>query len=95
MTSQISSKRRLINRIVKKRLEKLGVRVGIVTGAVPSKKRQAVVDKFQEGEYDVILGNIMALIQHLVVDGSIESRMAVALLEKMGIIHDTLDRRDD
>ena len=120
---------------IKERLEKLGIRVGIVTGAVPSKKRQAVVDKFQDGKYDVILGNIMAmgvgftltrarfvvfaeldwvpalieqaedrawrhgqlnavLIQHLVVDGSIESRMAVALLEKMGVIAETLDNRD-
>jgi len=119
---------------IKDRLEKLGLRVGVVTGSVPSKKRQAVVDAFQEGEFDVIIGNIMAmgvgftltrarfvvfaeldwvpalieqaedrawrhgqlnavLIQHLVVDGSIESRMAVALLEKMGVIAETLDSR--
>lgn len=119
---------------IKDRLENAGIRVGIVTGAVPSKKRQEVVDDFQDGKYDVILGNILAmgvgftltrarfvvfaeldwvpamieqaedrawrhgqlnavLVQHLVVDGSIEARMAIALLEKMGVIHATLDSR--
>jgi len=119
---------------IQSRLEDAGIRVGIVTGAVPSKKRQQVVDDFQDGKYDVILGNILAmgvgftltrarfvvfaeldwvpamieqaedrawrhgqvnavLIQHLVVDGSIESRMAIALLDKMGVIHATLDSR--
>lgn len=120
---------------VQKRLVDAGISVGIVTGSVPSKKRQQVVDDFQEGKTDVILGNILAmgvgftltrarfvvfaeldwvpalieqaedrawrhgqlnavLVQHLVVDGSIESRMALALLDKMGVIHDTLDSRD-
>lgn len=114
------------------RLEKAGIRVGVVTGAVAPNKRQAVVDQFQDGEIDVIIGNILAmgvgftltrarfvvfaeldwvpalieqaedrawrhgqknavLIQHLVVDGSIESRMAMALLEKMGVIFEALD----
>lgn len=114
------------------RLEKLGVRVGIVTGKVSPNKRQAVVDQFQDGEIDVIIGNILAmgvgftltrasivvfaeldwvpalieqaedrawrhgqlnavLIQHLVVDGSIEARMAIILLAKMGVIYEALD----
>jgi hypothetical protein len=34
------------------------------------------------------------MIQHLVVDGSIESRMAIALLEKMGVIFAALDERE-
>jgi hypothetical protein len=121
--------------VIKERLEKAGISVGIVTGSVASNKRQAIVDDFQDGKYDVILGNIIAmgvgftltrarfvvfaeldwvpalieqaedrawrygqinavLVQHLVVDGSIEARMAIALLEKMGVIHVTLDHRD-
>lgn len=120
---------------IRERLEKEGVKVGVVTGAVPSNKRQQIVDDFQDGKYDVILGNILAmgvgftltrawtvvfaeldwvpamieqaedrawrhgqknavLVQHLVVDGSIEARIALALLDKMGVIHDTLDSRD-
>lgn len=114
------------------RLTKLGVRVGVITGKVPPNKRQAVVDKFQDGELDVVIGNILAMgvgftmtrarfvvfaeldwvpalieqaedrawrngqlnavmIQHLVVDGSIESIMAIKLLEKMGVIFEALD----
>lgn len=121
---------------LKKRLESAGMTVGVVTGSVASEKRQKVVDDFQNGLYDVILGNIMAmgtgftltrasivvfaeldwvpaqieqaedrawrhgqrnavLIQHIVVDGSIEARMASALLHKMGIIRATLDSRDE
>ena len=116
-----------------KRLEKAGVRTGIVTGAVHPDKRQAVVDSFQDGEIDVIIGNIAAmgvgftltrasivvfaemawvpalleqaedrawrhgqknavLIQYLIVDGSIESRLAQSVLEKMGVIFDALDK---
>jgi SNF2 family DNA or RNA helicase len=119
---------------LKTRLEKAGIRVGIVTGKVSPNKRQAVVDAFQEGEIDVIIGNILAmgvgftltrasivvfaeldwvpamieqaedrawrhgqlnavLIQHLVVDGSIEARMAITLLAKMGVIYEALDER--
>lgn len=119
---------------LKDRLTKAGIRVGVVTGAVSANKRQAVVDQFQDGEIDVIIGNILAmgvgftltrgrfvvfaeldwvpalieqaedrawrhgqlnavLIQHLVVDGSIESRMAMTLLEKMGVIFEALDER--
>ena len=119
---------------LQKRLEGMGMRVGIVTGSVAPNKRQKIVDDFQDGVYDVILGNIMAmgtgftltrasivvfaeldwvpaqieqaedrawrygqknavLIQHLVVDGSIEARMAMALLDKMGIISAALDSR--
>lgn len=119
---------------LQERLEKMGMRVGIITGSVSPNKRQKVVDDFQDGLYDVILGNIMAmgtgftltrasivvfaeldwvpaqieqaedrawrhgqlnavLIQHLVVDGSIEARMAEALLDKMGVIRATLDNR--
>ena len=120
---------------LKERLEKAGMNVGVVTGSVPSDKRQKIVDDFQDGVYDVIVGNIMAmgtgftltrasivvfaeldwvpalieqaedrawrfgqknavLIQHLVVDMSIEARMVAALLHKMGIIKRTLDSRD-
>lgn len=120
---------------LKERLEKAGIRVGVVTGAVSANKRQAVVDQFQNGEIDVIIGNILAMgvgftltrarfvvfaeldwvpalieqaedrawrhgqlnavmIQHLVVDGSIESRMAQALLQKMGVIFEALDERE-
>ena len=122
-------------RSIKERLEKKGIRVGVITGDVPAAKRQDVVDDFQDGKLDVILGNIIAmgvgftltrarfvvfaeldwvpamieqaedrawrhgqlnavLVQHLVVDGSIEGRMAIALLEKMGIIKETLDSRN-
>jgi len=117
---------------LKERLEKSGIRVGIVTGKVPPKKRQVIVDSFQNGEIDVIIGNILAMgvgftltrarfvvfaeldwvpamieqaedrawrhgqdcaviVQHLVVDGSIEARMAIALLVKMGVIYEALD----
>lgn len=121
---------------LKERLEKVGMSVGVVTGSVPSDKRQKVVDDFQDGVYDVIVGNIMAMgtgftltrasfvvfaeldwvpaqieqaedrawrhgqknavwVQHLVVDTSIEARMAAALLHKMGVIKRTLDNRDE
>lgn len=117
---------------IKERLEKKGIRVGVITGDINPDKRQDIVDAFQNGELDVILGNIIAmgvgftltrarfvvfaeldwvpamieqaedrawrhgqlnavLVQHLVVDGSIESRMAIALLEKMGVIKEALD----
>lgn len=116
------------------RLTKSGLRVGIITGKVPPNKRQAVVDKFQDGELDVVIGNILAMgvgftmtrarfvvfaeldwvpalieqaedrawrngqlnavvVQHLVVDGSIEAMMAIRLLEKMGVIYEALDAR--
>lgn len=116
----------------KARFEKKGYRVGVITGDVHPDKRQDIVDAFQDGELDVIIGNIMAMgvgftltrarfvvfaeldwvpalieqaedrawrhgqlnavmVQHLVVDGSIEGRMAIALLEKMGIIKEALD----
>lgn len=120
---------------IKERLEKNGVRVGVVVGDVPANKRQGIIDKFQDGEYDVILGNIMAmgvgytltrarivvfaeldwvpsmieqaedrawrhgqknavLVQYLIVDGSIEARMAMAIIEKMEAIYEALDDRD-
>jgi hypothetical protein len=116
------------------RLTKSGLRVGVITGKVPPNKRQAVVDKFQDGELDVVIGNILAMgvgftmtrarfvvfaeldwvpalieqaedrawrngqlnavvVQHLVVDGSIEAMMAIRLLEKMGVIYEALDAR--
>lgn len=119
---------------LKEQLEKLGLRVGVITGATPANKRQGIVDQFQAGELDVILGNIIAmgegytltrarfvvfaeldwvpakieqaedrawrigqlnavLVQHLVVDGSIEARMVLALLEKMKVISDVLDAK--
>jgi len=46
---------------LQKRLEKLGIRVAVITGDVSTKKRQQFVDDFQAGLYDVILGNIMAM----------------------------------
>jgi len=117
---------------LKKRLEKAGLRVAVITGDVSTKKRQARVDGFQAGEYDVIIGNILAMgvgwtltrarfvvfaeldwvpalmeqaedrawrhgqknaviAQYLLVDGSIEAYMAVAILEKMSIIVQALD----
>lgn len=119
---------------IQERLEKKGIRVGVITGNVNPNKRQDIVDDFQDGHLDVILGNIMAMgvgftltrarfvvfaeldwvpamieqaedrawrhgqlnavmIQHLVVDGSIESQMAIALLAKMGVIKEALDAR--
>ncbi len=119
---------------LKEQLVKLGLRVGVITGATPSNKRQGIVDQFQDGALDVILGNIIAmgegytitrarfvvfaeldwvpakieqaedrawrigqvnavLVQHLVVDGSIEARMVIALLEKMVVIAEVLDAK--
>lgn len=119
---------------LKEQLEKLDLRVGVITGATPANKRQGIVDQFQDGELDVILGNIIAmgegytitrarfvvfaeldwvpakieqaedrawrigqvnavLVQHLVVDGSIEARMVIALLEKMMVIAEVLDAK--
>lgn len=120
---------------LKARLEKNGLRVGVITGSIAPNKRQAVVDAFQAAEIDVIIGNILAMgvgftltrarfvvfaeldwvpamieqaedrawrhgqlnavvAQHLVVDGSIEARMAIRILEKMGIIYAALDERE-
>lgn len=117
---------------IQKRLEQEGIRVGSITGSVPSPQRQEIVDNFQQGNLDIALGNILAmgvgftmtrartvvfaeldwvpalieqaedrawrigqknavLIQHLVVDGSIEARMAQVLLDKMGVIATILD----
>jgi len=116
------------------RLRADGVKVGEVTGSVPSHKRQDIVDAFQDGATDVIIGNITAmgvgftltrsshvvfaeldwvpamieqaedrawrhgqknavLIQHIVVDGSIEARMAQSIVAKMEIIHAALDAK--
>lgn len=120
---------------IRKRLEEKGLRVGVIVGKVPHKKRQQIVDDFQDGKYDIVLGNLLAmgvgytltrawtvifaeldwvpamieqgedrawrhgqmnavLIQHLVVNGTIEAIMALAILEKMGIIRRTLDREE-
>lgn len=117
---------------LQKRLEKVGLRVAVITGDVSTKKRQALVDGFQAGDFDVIIGNILAMgvgwtltrarfvvfaeldwvpalmeqaedrawrhgqlnaviAQYLLVDGSIEAYMAVAILEKMEIISKALD----
>lgn len=114
------------------RLGEAGVSVGTITGSIPANKRQLVVDAFQEGRIDVVVGNILAMgvgftmtrgrfvvfaeldwvpalieqaedrawrngqlnavmVQHLVVDGSIEAMMAIRLLEKMGVIYEALD----
>ena len=37
------------------------LRVGVITGSVSPNKRQAVVDLFQDGELDIIIGNIIAM----------------------------------
>ncbi len=107
----------------------------VVTGQTPPNKRQAQIDRFQDGETDVIIGNILAmgvgftltrarmvvfaeldwvpslieqaedrawrigqvnavLIQHLVVDGSIEARQAIVIVERMGTIYRALDSRE-
>lgn len=117
---------------LQERLTAAGVSVGVITGNVDSKKRQKIVDDFQSGKYDVILGNIVAMgvgftltrgrfvvfaeldwvpsmmeqaedrawrhgqlnaviAQYLLVDGSIESIMAVSILQKMGVIMEALD----
>lgn len=55
---------------------------------VPSQIEQAEDRAWRHGQLNAVL------IQHLVVDGSIEARMAMALLEKMGVISATLDSRD-
>lgn len=114
-------------RELEKRLKKADLRVAIITGDVSTKRRQELVDGFQAGDFDVIIGNIMAMgvgwtltrsrfvvfaeldwvpalmeqaedrawrhgqknaviAQYLLVDGSIEAYMAVAILEKMSII---------
>jgi SNF2 family DNA or RNA helicase len=118
---------------IRSRLEAQGVTVGVITGKVSHKKRQQVVDDFQAGKYDVILGNLIAmgvgftltrasivvfaeldwvpamieqaedrawrigqknavLVQHLVVNGTIESILVQAILEKMGVIKRVLDK---
>ena len=46
---------------LRERLTKAGITVGVVTGAVAPNKRQEVVDQFQSGEIDVIIGNILAM----------------------------------
>lgn len=110
-------------------------RVGVVTGAIAPMKRQKVVDDFQEGKIDIIIGNILAMgvgftltrarfvvfaeldwvpalieqaedrawrhgqknavhILYLVVEGSIEATMAVAIIEKMEVIRAVLDNRE-
>lgn len=46
---------------LKTRLEKAGLRVGVITGAINPNKRQTVVDAYQAGELDVILGNTIAM----------------------------------
>jgi SNF2 family DNA or RNA helicase len=120
---------------LKARLERAGLRVGVITGDVQPNKRQDIVDAFQNAKLDVIIGNILAMgvgftltrarfvvfaeldwvpamieqaedrawrhgqknavvAQHLVVDGSIEARMAIRILEKMGIIYEALDYRE-
>lgn len=121
---------------IRSRLEAQGVTVGVITGKVAHKKRQQIVDDFQDGKYDVILGNLIAmgvgftltrasivvfaeldwvpamieqgedrawrhgqlnavLVQHLVVNGTIESILAQAILRKMKVIKKTLDRPEE
>jgi SNF2 family DNA or RNA helicase len=56
--------------LVKGELEKLGKRVEIIDGSVSKSKRQTVVEKFQRGEIDILLANIIAAGTGLTLDRS-------------------------
>lgn len=46
--------------LIKPELEKLGKKVGVIDGSVSQSKKFATADKFQNGEYDILLCNIIA-----------------------------------
>lgn len=54
--------------IVKPELEKLGKKVEIIDGSVSKANRQRIVEKFQRGEIDVLLANIIAAGTGLTLD---------------------------
>lgn len=46
--------------LIKPDLEKLGKRVGIIDGSISQKEKFRTAEKFQSGEYDILLCNIIA-----------------------------------
>jgi SNF2 family DNA or RNA helicase len=56
--------------IVKPELEKLGKRVEVIDGSVSKSNRQEIVEKFQRGDVDILLGNIIAAGTGLTLDRS-------------------------
>jgi SNF2 family DNA or RNA helicase len=55
-------------KLVKPELEKLGKRVEIIDGGTSKSVRQRIVDKFQSGKIDILLGNIIATGTGLTLD---------------------------
>lgn len=47
-------------KIIKSELEKLGKKVGIIDGSVSQKEKFATAERFQNGNYDILLCNIIA-----------------------------------
>jgi SNF2 family DNA or RNA helicase len=56
--------------LVKPELEKLGKKVEIIDGSVSKTNRQHIVDRFQKGEIDILLANIIAAGTGLTLDRS-------------------------
>lgn len=56
--------------LVKPELEKLGKKVAIIDGSVSKINRQRIVEKFQRGEIDILLANIIAAGTGLTLDQS-------------------------
>jgi SNF2 family DNA or RNA helicase len=56
--------------LVKPELEKLGKKVEVIDGSVSKTNRQHIVDRFQKGEIDILLANIIAAGTGLTLDRS-------------------------
>jgi SNF2 family DNA or RNA helicase len=56
--------------LVKPELEKLGKRVEVIDGSVSKSNRQEIVEKFQRGDVDILLANIIAAGTGLTLDRS-------------------------
>jgi SNF2 family DNA or RNA helicase len=56
--------------LVKPELEKLGKKVEVIDGSVSKTNRQHIVDRFQKGEIDILLANIIAAGTGLTLDKS-------------------------
>jgi SNF2 family DNA or RNA helicase len=56
--------------LVKPELEKLGKKVEVIDGSVSKTNRQHIVDRFQKGEIDILLANIIAVGTGLTLDKS-------------------------
>jgi SNF2 family DNA or RNA helicase len=54
--------------LVKPELEKLGKKVEVIDGSVSKTNRQHIVDRFQKGEIDILLANIIAAGTGLTLD---------------------------